>query len=404
MLQKILIFNAGSTSLKAKLFSWPSEKLLWEKNLAGVKNPTTAMQKMLTEITAQLSGGQSADSRRRGASERIRGTSATDREEGLAAIGHRVVHGGTEFVAPTKITSAVIKKLARYNILAPLHNPANLAGIKAAQKIWPKVPQVAVFDTAFFAHLPEVARTYALPKKLIQKYGWRRYGFHGLSHQAAAEAAAGALKRPVEDLKIITCHLGGGCSLAAIDRGQAIDTSMGWTTMEGAPMMTRSGDVDAGIVLDLAERVGVARAREILNKESGALGLSGCRDFLDLLKKMSVKDRPSFAIKLARLSALSSPQGYPEPRRQSGHRDAPSNPARLAVDLFVYRIKKYIGAYYAILGGCDALVFTGAIGAGNPETRRAICANMSILGNTRVLSVPANEELQIARGAAKLVL
>lgn len=342
MSQKILVFNAGSTSLKVKLFDWPNEKFIWEMSLSGVKNQEVAMKKVLASVPK----GE------------------------ISAIGHRVVHGGSEFIAPTRITASIIKKMARYNVLAPLHNPANLAGIKAAEKIWPKVPQVAVFDTAFFADLPEVAKTYTLPKKINQKYNYRRYGFHGLSHQSAAEAAASALRKPLDELKIITCHLGGGCSLAAIDHGRAVDVSLGWTPMEGVPMITRSGDVDPGIVLDLVEKIGLEKTREILNKQSGIFGLSGQNDFLKLLDKVSAGDKD----------------------------------ARLAFEVFVYRIKKYLGAFYAILGDCDAVVFTGAIGAGNTKTREAICDNLTILKKTKILAFPANEELQIAREVANKLL
>ncbi len=341
MRQNILTINAGSTSLKCGLLKMPAGKILWSASVDKVKNHARALKAVWKKLPP----------------------------EKIAVVAHRVIHGGEKFSQPIRLTPTVIRRLKSYSHLAPLHNPANLAAIETARELLPSVPQIAVFDTAFFANLPEVARLYALPRKITRKYHYHRYGFHGLSHAAAAQAAAKALKRPLSKLKLITCHLGGGCSLAAIKDGLPIDTSMGWTPLEGVPMMTRCGDLDPGIVLDLAARLGPVKAGHILNCSSGLLGLSGHDDFLKLLRRVR---RGQIA-------------------------------ASLTFDVFVYKIKKYLGAYYAILNGCDALVFTGAIGAGDSFTRRAICDQMSILKNTRVLVVPANEELQIARETYRLI-
>jgi len=260
-------------------------------------------------------------------------------------VGHRVVHGGEEFVEPIKITKNVLKKLRKYNKLAPLHNPYNLLGIKTAKKIFPKTKQMVVFDTEFYKDLPEVSRTYALPENLRKKY--RKFGFHGISHEYAYKKTCAK--------KVISCHLGGGCSITAIKNGKPVDTSMGFTPMEGLVMMTRAGDIDSGIIVKLGKK-----ANKILNYESGMKGLAGEDSMLKILKR---KDKE----------------------------------AKLALDIFSWRIKKYIGAYYAILGGCDVLVFTGAIGAGLSKTKKLILKDLKILKNTKILIVKPDEELAIAQ-------
>jgi len=270
-------------------------------------------------------------------------------------IGHRVVHGGGIFVKPTKITSENILELEKLNYLAPLHNPFNVLGIKECQKIFKNVDNIAVFDTEFFANLPEKAYTYALPEDIIKTFGFRRYGFHGISHEYVASK--------VKAKKIITVHLGGGASICAIKDGKAVDTSMGFTPIEGLVMMTRSGNIDAGIVLDLVKKFGLDRTGEILNKESGLKGICGEEDMLKILDKVKIKNKK----------------------------------AKLAFDIFIYSIQKYIGAYFAILGGCDALIFTGSIGAGETITRKSICKDLKFLSKTKVLTIPTDEELAIAQ-------
>lgn len=289
-------------------------------------------------------------------------------KEEVSLIGHRVVHGGSKFIKPLKITNDNLAELEKLNYLAPLHNPYNIAGIKVCQKIFSGVDNIAVFDTEFFSNLPVVASTYALPEDIIKQFGFKRYGFHGISHEYVLKIAGKG--------KIISCHLGGGSSIAAIKNGKAIDTSMGFTPLEGLVMMTRPGNIDAGIVLEMAEKLSVQKTKDILNKESGIKGICGQSEMLKVLSRL--KRDPAVA--------------------------GEKNKAKLALDIFVYSVKKYIGSYYAILGGCDVLVFTGAIGSGSAKIRNMICKNLDILnkpasrqGGTKVLTIKTDEELAIAQ-------
>ncbi len=279
--------------------------------------------------------------------------------ENISLIGHRVVHGKDIFREPIKIDEENLKQLEALNYLAPLHNPFNVLGIKACQKVFAGLPNIAVFDTEFFADLPETAFTYALPEKIAEEFGYRRYGFHGISHEFVSKNLKG---------KVITCHLGGGASITAIKNGRAIDTSMGFTPLEGLVMTTRPGNIDAGIVLELAKNFSVQEAGEILNKKSGLKGLCGESEMLAVLEKTKQGDKK----------------------------------AMLALDVFVYSTKKYIGAYFAILGGCDALVFTGAIGAGSEKIRNMICKDFDILKKTKIMAVETDEELAIAQKIVNL--
>jgi len=272
----------------------------------------------------------------------------------ISLAGHRVVHGGEYFKDPLLVTGSVLKKLQSFNKLAPLHNPYNILGIKVASKIFPKTKHIAVFDTGFYKHLPDVSRIYPVPGN------FQRFGFHGISHEYAAKEAAKKIKRPFDALKIISCHLGGGASITAVKNGRAIDTSMGFTPMDGLMMMTRSGAVDPGIVISLGKGAG-----RILNYESGVKAVCNESEMLKVLKR---KDRK----------------------------------ARLALDMFAYRIKKYIGAYYAVLGGCDLLVFTGAVGAGLAKTRNLILKDLDILDKSKVVIIRPNEELSIAKKVINL--
>ena len=283
-------------------------------------------------------------------------------------IGHRVVHGKDIFKKPTLITKENINDLEAINHFAPLHNPFNVAAIKTCKRIFENIPNIAVFDTEFFSELPEKVYTYAIPEEITKEFGFRRYGFHGTSHEYVARKAAEALKKPFNRLKIITCHLGGGASITAIKNGRAIDTSMGFTPMQGLVMMTRAGDIDSGIVLDLVKGFTLDKAREILNKESGIKGICGESEMLKVLLMAKSGDKN----------------------------------AKLAFDVFVYSIKKYIGSYFAILGGCDVLVFTGSIGAGLKITRNAVCKDLDILKNTKILAITTDEELAIAQKIIKL--
>jgi len=285
-------------------------------------------------------------------------------------IGHRVVHGGRTFIKPVKITSENIYDLERLHDLAPLHNPYNVLGIRTCQRIFTETDNIAVFDTEFFADLPEKAFIYALPEKISEKFGFRRYGFQGTSHEYVASASAKAMadkKKAAQ--RIISVHLGGGASVCAIKNGKAVDTSMGYTPLEGLVMMTRSGNIDAGIVLELAKEFGIEEANEILNKESGLKGICGEGDMLKVLEKVKNKDKK----------------------------------ASLALDVFVYSIQKYIGSYFAILGGCDILVFTGSIGSGSAKIRNMICKDLEILKKTKIMAIETDEELAIANKIQKLI-
>jgi len=299
-------------------------------------------------------------------------------------VGHRVVHGGEEFTKPTVVTPGILQKLKKYSKLAPLHNPANLAGIAACQKLLPKIKNIAVFDTAFYSALPDYAYTYALPYEFYLKHGIRRYGFHGISHQFVAEEAAKKLGKPFKNLKLITCHLGSGCSITAINGGKAVDTSMGFTPLEGLMMSTRAGDLDPSIPLYLIRELGMKpqEVDRILNFKSGLLGISGFADMREVLtaagyKVAGFKLNKKLKIKNKKLS-------------------------QLALKIFVYRVQKYIGAYAGILGGADAVVFTGGIGERNPTIRSLILKGLKILGKVKVLAIPTNEELMIAREVKRI--
>lgn len=288
-------------------------------------------------------------------------------QKDIKAIGHRFVHGGNIFKTPIIVKKENLKKLESLNDLAPLHNQFNISGIKFAQSIFPKAKHVVFFDTEFFSNLSEKVITYPLPEKIRNKYGIRKFGFHGISHEYAAREAARIMQKPVKNLKIITCHFGGGSSIAAIDKGKAVDTSMGFSPLDGVVMMTRPGSLDPGIILYLKDKV--KNLEYVLNYESGLKGICGMTDMRDILKAVKRKNRK----------------------------------AKLALDIFIYSVQKYIGSYFAILGGCDSLVFTGAIGSGSAMIVNMICKNLSILKNTMVLSIKPDEELAIAQRTRALI-
>ncbi len=308
----------------------------------------------------------------------------------IEAVGHRVVHAGEEFQDSVLIDPDVIDSIRSCVKFAPLHNPHNLRGIEVAAELLPDAPQVAVFDTAFHQQMPEEAFTYALPIAAYRKLGIRRYGFHGTSHRYVASEAAKLLKRPLEQLKLITCHLGNGASVAAVKHGISVETSMGFTPLEGLVMGTRSGDIDPAIVLYLMEREGLSldEVNSLLNKKSGLLGLSSVsNDMREILREA-----------------------------EEGNGDA-----ELAVDVFCHRLRKYVGAYAAVMGGLDAVVFTGGIGENSPRVRRRACEGLEFLGielskaknsrssasigtgATSVLVVHTNEELAIAQDTRRVV-
>lgn len=282
-------------------------------------------------------------------------------EYSLVAIGHRVAHGGDDFKTPVYIDENVESAVEKYAFLAPLHNPAALAGIKAARQYYPNLPNIAVFDTAFHQTLPRRAYTYAFPKEINQKYGVRRYGFHGTSHQFVSAKAAEYLKTTKENLRIISCHLGNGASIAAVEFGRSVDTSMGMTPIEGMIMGTRSGDIDAGILLDIMQREGwtAEQARKMLNNDSGLKGLTGTSDMRDI-EKMAAE----------------------------GNDDA-----RLAIYVFAHRLRKYIGAYAAVMGGVDVILLTGGIGENSAMIRHRALQRLDFLG--AVLDETKNHDAKV---------
>ncbi len=336
----ILVLNCGSQSIKWKIFT-DKLKLVnsGSRDVFSQENFENDLMSELGKIT-----------------------------EEITVVGHRVVHGGEKFRAPLKITQENFQELEKINHFAPLHNPYNLLGIKVCQKIFNNARHFAIFDTEFFASLPEKAYTYALPKNVAEEYSFRRYGFQGTSHEYVANQAAKIVRKQFNKIKIITVHLGGGASVTAVKNGKAIDTTMGFTPLEGLVMMTRSGNIDAGVVLELVKKFGVEGADKLLNKDSGIKGISGAKNMLELFDKIKAKDKN----------------------------------AQLAFDVFVYSIQKQIGAYYAILGGCDVLVFTGSIGAGNPKTRSSVMAGIKNLKIKKVLAIKTDEELAIAQKIIKL--
>ena len=312
----------------------------------------------------------------------------------IDAVGHRVVHGGEKFAKSVVITDEVMQAIEECTPLAPLHNPANIIGIKACQELMPGVPMVAVFDTAFHQTMPPVAYTYALPYEYYEKDKVRRYGFHGTSHKYVSQRAADMLGKPIEQLKLISCHLGNGSSVTAIDGGKSVDTSMGFTPLAGLPMGTRSGDIDAGILEYLMNKYGmdIKEMVNVLNKKSGVMGVSGVSsDFRDL------------------------EEAFEQGNERAG----------LAVDMFNYGVKKLIGAYAAAMGGVDAIIFTAGVGENSASQRMAIASGLEFMGvkmdedankvrgeervisapdsKVTVLLIPTNEELMIAMDTEALV-
>ena len=398
---KILVINAGSSSLKYQLLD-PATGELLAKGLCeriGIDGKFT--------YKPQLAGKQvldAVDVAMPTHSEAIKAVmdALVDKDNGVIAsmseidaVGHRVVHGGEAFSGSVRIDDKVMGALEECIPLAPLHNPANITGIKACMDVMgPDVPQVAVFDTAFHQTMPPKAYIYALPYEYYEKDKVRRYGFHGTSHRYVSQRAAALLGKPIEELKIISCHLGNGSSVAAIDGGKSVDTSMGFTPLAGLPMGTRSGDLDAGILEYLMNKyqLNITEMLSILNKKSGVQGISGVSsDFRDL-----------------------------ESAKQEGNQRA-----ELAMDAFEYGVKKYIGAYAAAMGGVDAIIFTAGVGENSADMRLRMTSGLEYMGvkvdpeknncrgkevdvsaegaTVHTLVIPTNEELMIALDTAEIV-
>src|SRR5215475_8781616 len=346
---KILVCNGGSSSLKFSLFDAESEVLLADGGVDWLRKPAQLVFRAANqpEIREELKLQKHADAVARILDDLHAGSSAPlQSPEDLRGVGHRVVHGGDRYTSAVVITSEVKRTIEELTELAPLHNPASLEGINAVEQVLPKVPQVAAFDTAFHATLSEAARTYPLPQKWTREWGIRRYGFHGLSHSYCSSEAAKRIGR--RDLRLIIAHLGNGASISAVRDGGCVDTSMGFTPLEGLMMATRSGTVDPGILIYLLRHKGldVNALDNALNYESGLLGISGfSSDMRQVLSELS-------------------------------H----NADAALAIDVYVHRVVKTIGAMAATLGGIDALVFTAGVGERSAEIRKRACEKLRYLG------------------------
>ncbi len=334
----VLVINAGSTSLKYDVYDMDIEASLARGRI----------ERMCTAAAVHIRGGEETKVAAPDVTVALQVVAASLGGVKIDAIGHRVVHGGERLIAPTLIDAAAEAIIEECAVFAPLHNPANLMGIRAARQAFGDIPHVAVFDTAFHAAMPEASYVYGLPYEMYLERGVRRYGFHGPSHQFMAQSAAEYLRTDLARLRLVTCHLGGGASIAAIDGGVSVDTSMGMTPLEGLVMGTRCGDLDPSVPLALIRQgLDVLEVDELLNKKSGLAGISGIgADFRDV---QAAAERGEVR-------------------------------ARLAVDIFVRRIRKYIGGYAAELGGIDAIVFTGGIGENSAMVRERVCERLNFLG------------------------
>lgn len=395
---KILVLNCGSSSVKYKLFDMQTRNVIGSGGVEKIGMKGSFLKHNRQDGKTVVLEGEILEHRI--AIEYILGVLTSEKHgpikslEEIDAVGHRVVHGGEKFNESVIITDDVIKQIEECIEIAPLHNPPNLAGIYAIQDLLPNVPQVAVFDTAFHQTMPEYAYMYAIPYSLYKKYGIRRYGFHGTSHRYVSHRACEFLDIPYESTKLVTAHIGNGCSVAAIQDGKSVDTSMGFTPVEGLMMGTRSGDVDLGVVTYIMDKemIGTDAATTLFNKHSGVLGISGISsDMRDIEKAIS----------------------------EGNER------AKLALDMYEYRIKKYIGSFAAVLNGMDVLVFTGGVGENQADSRERICKGLSYLGieiddeknkvrgkeieistpnsKVRVVVIPTDEEFMIASDTVKLI-
>ena len=395
---KVLVINCGSSSLKYQVLDMTNESLLCKGLVerigmdgSVITHEKIGMEKKKTEVPMNdhkdaieqvLKAVQDPE------------TGVVKSMDEIGAVGHRVVHAGEKFASSVRITDEVIKALEECVELAPLHNPPNLLGIAACQELMPSTPMVGVFDTAFHQTMPPESYIYAIPYEYYEKHGIRRYGFHGTSHKYVAERASKMLNVNLEDLKLITCHLGNGASVSAIKRGKCIDTSMGFTPLEGLVMGTRCGDIDPAIVTYIREKENLpqGKANEILNKKSGVLGISGVSsDFRDIEDAVA----------------------------EGNER------AALALKVFAHKVRFYIGAYIAEMNGVDAIIFTAGVGENDVTMREIICNNLGNLGikldpvknkmrgketeistddsKVKILMIPTNEELMIARDAYNIV-
>lgn len=394
----VLVLNCGSSSVKYRLLAPASGTVLASGAVERLGEPDARLTHRVHTDPERVYQGEVHASDHAGALHVITDTFATQGPDldtvDLAAVGHRAVHGGERFQAPMVVDDDLIAELEKLTVLAPLHNPANLAGIRVAREVLPHVPHVVVFDTAFHATVPDVAATYAVPREWRSRFGVRRYGFHGTSHAYVSRETAAALGRPLEDVNSVVLHLGNGASACAVAGGRSVDTSMGLTPLQGLVMGTRSGDVDPALPAHL-ERVAGMSAQDVddaLNRRSGLLGMTGVADMREVVARVEAGDPV----------------------------------ASLALDVYCYRIRGYVGAYMAVLGRVDAVTFTAGVGENNPEVRRRSLAGLEGFGivvdpvrnavrgsgarrispddaPVAVLVVPTDEEREIARQTLEVV-
>jgi len=395
----IIVLNCGSSSIKYQLFNMPGQEVIAKGLVDKIALKGSVVKHERNDGTKVSLEGEILDHKQ--GIEYVLGILLSEKYgsiqslEEIHAVGHRVVHGGERYGGSVRINESVIEALEQTIDLAPLHNPPNLDGIYAINELLPEIPQVGVFDTAFHHTMPRHSFLYGIPYSLYQKHGIRRYGFHGSSHKFVSAKAAEFLKKPIEELKIITCHLGNGASIAAVKNGKSIDTSMGMTPIEGLIMGTRSGDLDIGALFHIIkkEEITLTSANTLINKHSGMLGISG----------------------------VSSDMRDIETAAKEGN-----DRAETALQMYRYRVKKYIGAYAAAMGGVDVVVFTGGIGENDWETRQEAVAELEYMGiqldkeqNTgmrgktmaispenakvAVLVIPTNEELVIASDTFEII-
>lgn len=393
-MSKIIAINAGSSSLKFQLFKMPEEEVVTKGifERIGLNNSVfsiTVNQEKVERVLDIKAHAQAVKI----LLEQLTELGIIKSLDEIDGIGHRVVHGGEVFFDSTVITDAVLKEIERLSELAPLHNPANITGIEAFRQVLPNVPAVAVFDTAFHQTMPESSFLYSLPYEYYKKYGIRKYGFHGTSHKYVSERAAELLGRPLEQLRLISCHLGNGASIAAIEAGKSIDTSMGFTPLAGVAMGTRSGNIDPALIPYIMEKTNQTADEviDVLNKKSGLLGISG------------------FSSDLRDIEAATA----------NGNERA-----ELALEVFANRIHKYIGSYAARMYGVDAIIFTAGIGENSDVIRERVLKGLEFMGvywdpnlnkvrskeafinyphsPVKVLIIPTNEEVVIARDVQRL--
>lgn len=377
---RVLVVNAGSSSLKYAVFATPERAALARGLVERLGTPGATLRRASEQVRIEAADHAAA----------VAAVAAAEGLSGVEAVGHRVVHGGERFTEPTLVDDRVLEALEANARLAPLHNPPNLSGLRATRELFPGRPNVAVFDTSFHATMPPRAFLYAIPRELYERDRVRRYGFHGTSHAFVSREAARMLGRTPEGLKIVTLHLGNGASACAVDGGRSVDTSMGFTPLEGLVMGTRSGDLDPAVALALASAAGADAALETLNRRSGLLGLGGHADVRDL-----------------RAAA-----------------DAGDAWASTALEVYAHRARRYVGALAASMGGLDAVAFAGGVGENDPRTRAAILEGLGFLGleldpaanlanrpgpitapgsRAAALVVPTDEEWAIAEATAAVV-